>query len=245
MATWLDSLKESYVLLLTTHPRSNVKLVPPHSWIRNRLQELLPKDFVCYSLDNDASKSKEKKINGKFYEKTVDVAIFRKAVPVGAVSFKFVASNYSQNSNNYFENLIGECFNVQSEGIPFCHVFVVRDKIPYYNKDRVVTKYEILTEHNLDKYLRLASAESNDAVPSKLAITIIKISGDEVSGDIIHPIDFQTLSNSKKEAIKGNISVDFSDFKIYQKDIKEKLELLNINKILKEFVEIVVSKNKQ
>lgn len=85
----------------------------------------------------------------------VDITVVKCGQVKGAVSFKFVASNYSQNSNNYFENLVGECFNIQAMDIPFCHVFVIRDKIPYYKRDRTVQKYEQFTNVTLKELMKL------------------------------------------------------------------------------------------
>ena len=71
---------------------------------------------------------KEVKINGEFSSKRVDIFISRKGnynivkeaekkvqvyLESPNLSFifsvKFITSNYKQNSNNYFENLIDEC----------------------------------------------------------------------------------------------------------------------------------------
>ena len=37
--TWEEALKESHETLLTTHPRSPKKLIPPHQWIKETLKE--------------------------------------------------------------------------------------------------------------------------------------------------------------------------------------------------------------
>lgn len=102
------------------------------------MKKNLGDEYEYYALGESKGKyDKEYEVQGLLYLKKVDVAVLRKEKVVGVVSFKFVASNYQQNSNNYFENLIGECFNIQSNHIPFCHVFVTRSKIPYYTDDKV------------------------------------------------------------------------------------------------------------
>jgi hypothetical protein len=44
--------------------------------------------------------------------------------------------NYSQNSNNYFENMLGETANIRSSNIPYFQIFIIPDEIPYYKKEK-------------------------------------------------------------------------------------------------------------
>lgn len=237
--TWEESLKESHKTLLSTHPRSPAKLIPPHQWIKDTLKKNLPGNYEFYAMGDGNSKyDKEFKVSGKFYDKMVDITVVENNNVVGAVSFKFVASNYSQNSNNYFENLIGECFNIQAKDIPFCHVFVIRDKIPYYDNKRNVKKYETLKLHHLDKYLKLNKFTSEGA-PSKLSMSIIHISGDEYNGDIIHPTSFKKLDSTTQQRMLDNIEVTTSNYNEYGSNVANELRSMEINKVLKEFAELI------
>lgn len=222
-----------------TDPRSPIKLIPPHQWIKETMKKNLGDEYEYYAKGEGGSKyDKEYTVQGLFYPKMVDVAVLRKGEVVGVVSFKFVASNYKQNSNNYFENLIGECFNIQANHIPFCHVFVTRSKIPYYNQKTDVKKLEELTTENLDKYLKI-NKHVNVAVPSKLSINIIDIKGDEYKGKTIHPAKFKKLQPDEKKEILNNIEVKVSDYSNYSQDVANKLKSMEVNKILKEFSDII------
>lgn len=238
--TWKEALVESQKRYLTTDPRSPLKLVPPHQWIKKTLRKHLGAGYEYYAYDNDANSQydKEKKVSGIFYDKNVDITVVKNGQVKGAVSFKFVASNYSQNSNNYFENLIGECFNIQAMGIPFCHIFVIRDKIPYYSKNRTVKKYEQFSQHNLEKYLKLNRFNDNGS-PSKLGICIIHIDGDEYDGDIIHPATFKELDVTTQAKILNNIRVTNGDYSIYTNSVVNDLISMEIHKILKEFAKLI------
>ena len=134
--------------------------------------------------------------------------------------------------------MVGECFNIQAMDIPFCHVFVIRDKIPYYNRDRKVQKYEQFTQHNLDKYLKLNKFNDKGA-PSKLSMSIIHIDGDEYNGDIIHPDAFKELDNSTKSKILDNIDVKVSDYTEYSSTVANELKSMEVNKVLKEFANLI------
>ena len=45
---------------------------------------------------------KEEKLKGRYYEKAVDIAVFKEGIECAGVAVKFVMSNYAQNANNYF-----------------------------------------------------------------------------------------------------------------------------------------------
>lgn len=237
--TWEEALKTSHKTLLSTHPRSPKKLIPPHQWIKETLKKNLGSDYEYYAAGDSNSKfDKEYKVIGQFYDKMVDITVTKNDNVKGAVSFKFVASNYSQNSNNYFENLIGECFNIQAKDIPFCHVFVIRDKIPYYDNKRNVKKYEQLTEHNLDKYIKLNKFKDKGS-PSKLSMSVIHISGDEYYGDIIHPTSFKSLDQNIQNKMLNDIDVKLSDYSEYPQSISNELKSMEVNKVLKEFADLI------
>lgn len=237
--TWEEALKESHETLLTTHPRSPKKLIPPHQWIKETLKKYLGSGYEYYAAgEGNSQYDREYKVPGLFYDKMVDITVLKNNRVVGAVSFKFVASNYSQNSNNYFENLVGECFNIQAMDIPFCHVFVIRDKIPYYNRDRKVKKYEQFTMHNLDKYLKLNKFDDKGA-PSKISMSIIHITGDEYKGDIIHPESFKELDAPTKKKILDNIDVNVSDYKEYPSSVASELKSMEVDKTLREFADLI------
>lgn len=238
--TWEDALLKSHKTLLNSHPRSPKKLIPPHQWIKETMKKNLGDGYKYYAIGESSDKyDKEYKVPGKFYDKMMDITILKNSEVVGAISFKFVASNYSQNSNNYFENLVGECFNIQANDIPFCHVFVIRSRIPYYDNNKNVKKYEEITQHNLDKYLKLNRFKDKGS-PSKISMSIVDIRGDEYNGNIIHPLTFRNLDDNNKNKILNNIHVNMNDYSTYPKSVADELKSMEVNKILKEFADIIM-----
>lgn len=85
--------------------------------------------------------------------------------------------NYSQNSNNYFENMLGETANIRSNGIPYFQIFIIFDKVPYYKKNGEFERYDMLTEHNLDKYVLLSEGEPEmfAYAPDKTLIIVLHL----------------------------------------------------------------------
>lgn len=94
-----------------------------------------------------------------------------------AVSIKFITSNFKQNANNYFENLLGECANLRARGIKFGHFVVFRDKIPYFERSKKIKHWEILEDHDINKYIKLfQEKEKFPHTPNFIGVEIINIS---------------------------------------------------------------------
>lgn len=173
---FLDILKKSFIIYLKTGARSNKKLCLLHGAISEDLQERLNDNkYSVYSLGY--REGKEHKINGRYVDKTVDITIAENNTPVAGIAVKYVMSNYSQNSNNYFENMLGETANIRCARIPYFQIFIIPDKIPYFDKAGGISKWEMINEHNLKKYIKL----SNDNVdtylhtPNKTLVFIVHI----------------------------------------------------------------------
>lgn len=132
--------------------RSTNKLLPLHKFIAESIKENLENNFKT-NFDVFYLNGKEVEINGEFSSKRVDIFISKerdykiiketeKKVQIYLespnlsfiFSVKFITSNYKQNSNNYFENLIGECVNLKLKGFKFGHLLFFKYPLPYFDK---------------------------------------------------------------------------------------------------------------
>ncbi|MBC7330276.1 hypothetical protein H5T88_07965 [bacterium] len=183
-----NAIKESYFKYLLFGDRSEEKLKPLHAWVGNTIKMVIPDLYDVYFLNG-----KEVQTEGEYYTKIIDVAIVRKEVKVikrrvgfksvfyipeieMAVSIKFITSNFKQNANNYFENLLGECANLRARGIKFGHFVVFRDKIPYFERGGKIRNWEILNDDDINKYIKLFQArEKFFHAPNLIGIEIINI----------------------------------------------------------------------
>lgn len=173
---FLEVIRESFRTYLSVDTsRSTAKLKTLHGHIAKDIKELFGDEYTVLSqgIGND----KEGSIQGRYYPKNVDITVSKNGKPVAGYAVKFVMRNYSQNSNNYFENMLGETANIRSNAIPYFQVFIIFEKVPYYKNGGVFQKYDVLTEHNLDKYLALS--KDNPAAyfhtPDKTLIVILKL----------------------------------------------------------------------
>jgi len=186
--SFYNAVKESYLKYLQFGDRSEEKLKPLHSWIGNTIKMFIPNQYDVYFLNG-----KEVQTEGQYYTKIIDVAIVKKGVKVSkrrvgaknvfyipkiemAISIKFITSNFKQNANNYFENLLGECANLRAKGINFGHFVVFRDKIPYFDRKGKIKHWEILDDSDIKKYIKLfQEKEKFFHVPNFIGMEIIDI----------------------------------------------------------------------
>ena len=52
--------------------------------------------------------------------------------------------------------MLGETANIRANSIPYFQVFIIFEKVPYYENGGKFKKYDVISTHNLDKYLELS-----------------------------------------------------------------------------------------
>lgn len=199
----LPTIEKAFYKYLETHPRSNEKLKILHAKISADLQMLLGNNYIVNSLGYGTGK--EQKIMGRYIDKTVDITISKKNEKreqiIAGIAVKFVMCNYSQNSNNYFENMLGETANIRCSNIPYFQIFIIPEEMPYYNEKGIITKTENFTYHNVKKYIKLS--EDNPVTflhtPDKTLIIVIKLPSLNIS--VVN--DKEKYRNSYKKAKVG------------------------------------------
>ena len=149
-------------------------------------------------------------MGGKYYSKTLDISILKNEKIITTVSFKFVTSNYKQNSNNYFENLLGETANIRRVNVGFAHFLVLRARTPYYDKNKgnlrgKEKKIEILNENNISKYIKLFQDLDFPHKPEVLGMAIIDF--DKNKNAYFDDLKNLKISNETKEILEKDLSL--------------------------------------
>lgn len=158
-----------------TWSRSNEKLKILHWAIAKDLQKNL---WDIYSINALGFREwQEKDIQWKYMNKKVDITISKSWYPIAGMAIKFVMQNYSQNSNNYFENMLWETANIRCVNIPYFQIFIIPEKLPYYENNGKLKKWESFSEHHVSKYRVLSYDNSNVFfhTPTKTLLTVIKL----------------------------------------------------------------------
>ena len=175
---FLNNLTASFQSYLDSGARSNEKLKIIHSFISDSIKDRVNNDELSfYSLRNDDKKSKELKIKGRYMDKAVDIAVCKGQNIIAAIGFKFVMSNYKQNSNNYFENMLGETANIRCNNIPYFQIIVIPHILPYFDEHGNIEKWEEITEHNINKYVVLSEDDISQYyhTPDLTLLYVIKL----------------------------------------------------------------------
>ena len=230
---FLEVIKKSFYKYLDTGSRSNEKLKILHGAIASDLHKRLKGKYDIYSLGFESGK--EVKVKGRYMDKTIDITIKKGKEVICAIGVKFIMRNYSQNSNNYFENMLGETANIRTTGIPYFQIFVISSQIPYFKKEQKLDHLEIVTENNLNKYIKLSNDDINECMqtPDKTLLYIVDLptySLDKIK-DFNDYIKF-FKKNNKFEVVKYAKSYNFGDEMIYN----------DYDKFIKEIVNYIMRK---
>lgn len=186
----ITKLYEEYI---NSHRRSSKKLLPLHGSISKDLQDRLGEDYIVRSLG--FNENREAKINGRYFNKKVDISVFKKdgnnEIALGGIAVKSIMTNYSQNSNNYFENMLGETANIRGAEKLYFQLLILPEYLPYFGEKKIngvkvkdiITNIEHISNHNLEKYLRLSNDNVLDYVhsPNKTLIYLINITDRDLS----------------------------------------------------------------
>ena len=206
---FLNILTNSFKKFLTTGSRSNEKLKILHGAIATDLQQRIGLEYGIQSLGY--GDGREGVIDGRYIEKKADITITRGDANVAGIAVKFVMQNYSQNSNNYFENMLGETANIRSKRIPYFQIFIIPDKMPYYDNKGNLRKWETFTLHNVRKYLLLSRDDINvnAHTPTKTLLFVV------------HLPDLRTQITNKTEYINAYLGMNYMRIEVSNHDYGE------------------------
>lgn len=229
---------EEYLKIGTS--RSTAKLKILHGEIAKDLEKRLGSE--CYIKSQGYRDDKEGIIEGKYYPKNVDITIYnRNNKPVAGYAVKFVMRNYSQNSNNYFENMLGETANIRSNSIPYFQIFVTFDKVPYFQSGGKFKKYDIISKHHLNKYIELSHNNPNTHyhIPNKTLIVIVHLKEKKPNYiykdskdyadyhlSVINDNDFLNYSDKMKDDFSQILFFNHTSFNNYDKFINESVNII-------------------
>lgn len=207
---FLTGVGNSFKKFLETGSRSNEKLKILHGAIAKDLKERLGVGYSVCSLG--IGDGKEEKLDGRYIDKVVDITIKHRQKSVAGIGVKFVMQNYSQNSNNYFENMLGETANIRCANIPYFQIFIIPEKLPYYNKQGLIQKWEEFTIHNATKYLTLSEDNIQTSIhtPTKTLLFVIHLP--EINQPIVDKTDYVHFYESKTDFIVSESNTQYGDF---------------------------------
>ena len=204
----IEAVKTSYQKYKNHGARSNEKLKPLHNFF-SKLTYETNNNLTINSISFGSNK--EDKIEGKFYDKTVDISIQKDNQFYGAFAVKFVTSNYKQNANNYFENMLGETSNIKANEYFYIQILIIRNPLPYLEKEGELRNWETITDRDILKYKKLFN-DIDDKQHFKPSLFFIKLYNIEEKGnEIFVKENYETLENTKDFYKKYSCLNDFKE----------------------------------
>ena len=207
---FLTVVGHSFKKFLETGSRSNEKLKILHGAIAEDLQERLGNEYNVQSLG--VGNGKEMTIGGRYIDKAVDITILKNEQPIAGIGVKFVMQNYSQNSNNYFENMLGETANIRCANIPYFQIFIIPDKLPYYKKDGTFQKWEEFSAHNSAKYLTLSQDDIQTSIHTPIKTLLFVVHLPEIQSEIKDKKAYVECYSNCQSMIVCESQVQYGDF---------------------------------
>lgn len=211
--------------------RSTAKLKPLHGTIAEDIQNKLGEDYIVIS--QGFGKDKEEKVKGEYYDKMVDITILNAHTnkPVAGIAVKFVMQNYCQNSNNYFENMLGETVNMRCADHLYFQILILPDYMPHYKRGGKIESWEKVTEYYLEKYFKLGKGNVDifHHIPNKTLLYIIHPTPE------IDKSKITTIKEYREHYKNSDITMELTDNQ-YSYNLNEGSVILNdyekfINKI--------------
>ena len=227
---FLDCIKDSFIAFLETSSRSNAKLKILHGRIAEDLAVRLGSNYEIKSLG--FADNKEGKIQGRYINKNVDVTIYKDSKPIAGIGVKFVMQNYAQNSNNYFENMLGETANIRSNNIPYFQIFIIPEKLPYYENNGNIKRWETFDQNYIHKYIILSKDNIDTSIhtPIKTLIYVLNFTKIELEiktkdNYIKHYQDSNTLNIIISDTNFGEIgdNVILNNYNNFMEKVKHRI----------------------
>ncbi len=162
---FLKELKKIYVKSYESKnaTRSTERIKMLHGYIMNELKD----DSIKIMSNNQSEENKEYKLNGVLGDKNLDIALFDQYGNFySSIAVKFVFSNYKQNANNYFEQMVAESLNIKLSNAKIYQLIILRQNIPYFKsgKTKLWNIEHITDEYLIKKYRRYLEIEDIDLI---------------------------------------------------------------------------------
>lgn len=194
--------------LVSGTSRSTKKLKPLHGAIAKDIAGRLGDGYTVVS--QGWGDDREEEMQGRYINKKVDITVMKGNEAVAGIGVKFVMQNYSQNSNNYFENMLGETANIRANNHPYFQVFIIFDKLPHYDRGKNINAWETITAHNIEKYRTLSrdNIETFFHAPNKTLMYVVHIPDNEKLRTLKEYLDY--YRNERFEmTLSDRVAADF------------------------------------
>ena len=112
--------------------------------------------------------------------------------------------------------------NIRANSIPYFQVFIIFEKVPYYSNGGEFKRYDVISEHNLDKYLALSKDDPSIFfhTPDKTLVVLIRLKEKALNYYFRNSTDYadyyrSVINDSDLMSYSDKIKDPFDDSVIY------------------------------
>ena len=173
--------------------RSNKRIIPLHTFLGNNISK-----NIKY----------EVKLKGLFNDKNVD--LYSDYIKT-AYEVKLIVCNYKQNSNNYFENMIGATINLKQNGYRVVQLVFIPKYLPHFNKEGILKSIEYISDRDIQKYEKLM--RKRNYCPDNLLLCVFDTGNEEyLKNNIDNKLNNNELYESYNISIVSKFNKDIQTF---------------------------------
>lgn len=108
--------------------------------------------------------------------------------------------------------MLGETANIRCTNIPYFQIFIIPEKLPYYNKQGFIQKWEEFTIHNATKYLTLSEDNIQTSIhtPTKTLLFVVHLP--EINQPIVDKTDYVSFYESQNDFLVSESNAHYGGF---------------------------------
>lgn len=146
---FIQIINETYQRYLKYGSRNPKKVNYFHLSIKKLLEQYFTRK-KCYDIELEYKIESCHSSN----KKRCDIVVLKNNIPYIIFPVKIAMTNYKQNKNNYWENLIGELTSIKwcNPNIHIIPINIFMDKIPYVKNDKKIKNFENITTIDIENY---------------------------------------------------------------------------------------------
>lgn len=153
-------------------PRNQARMLHTLRYLGEQVAEIF--DTPSYTVSYPRDSVRRKDVDGTYYTKRYPIVVEHNQNFEFLLSCHFVSSSFKKNINNAFERTLGECANVQSNGVRYGTILILQDKCPVLDSHDNVVDWDFLSGVDVVRHINLINSADSAHKPFVSGVTVIQ-----------------------------------------------------------------------
>jgi hypothetical protein len=170
-------------------PHNQSRLFQTLNYLGSQVQEIFSEP--PYSVTFPTDSVRRVPVAGSYYPKEFAVVVNRNEQPIFVLTCHFIASSFKKNINNSFENMLGDCSNLQSNGVKYGSIHILQTRFPVKDGANNITGWDFLNGLDLERHIKLSLSDNAAHKPFTNSVLVIEtpVEGQEIALSTLAGID--------------------------------------------------------